>query len=448
LTYVTAAGETAPSPVGTAFETIAGTQTAVIPIFQPTDPRVVAQKIYRSTTSPSTAGANMPYRFVMGVTGAGQFNDISADASLPTAALPITSTADTGEGANVTLPTSADPRIVARRLYRKDGGGEYRLVAHIGDNTTTTYADTLPATGGQIAPTVNRVTTGAVTVTVPIGPAGTVRRRIFRTASGGSDARELGVLNDNTTTTTTDRAPDTALGGSPLPAEGIPGIPGFPAGVPAPTPAGSTTLELDTLTGIPAAGWMLVEEQVIRYSGTTTSGGRLYLTGIPASGVGAITADILAGTVVSTTPALVGVVPAVPVSIGDAVQLIVQVDDAAAQAALAAVEGGDGIVEHYIQDRRLSEAGARARGTAELELFKTVELRLSYVTWDLATVSGRTVHVDLPAPTNLVGDFLIQQVTIDDVGTALDTAPRRSVSASTTRFSFDDVLNRLLMGDV
>jgi hypothetical protein len=58
------------------------------------------------------------------------------------------------------------------------------------------------------------------------------------------------------------------------------------------------------------------------------------------------------------------------------------------------------------------------------------------------------VHVALPAPTNLTGDFLIQRVTIDDVAYAAGTYPRRVVDASTTRFSFDDVLNRVLLGQV
>jgi hypothetical protein len=133
------------------------------------------------------------------------------------------------------------------------------------------------------------------------------------------------------------------------------------------------------------------------------------------------------------------------VTLGDAVQLLAQVDDVPAQTAMAAVEGGDGIIEHYIQDRRLSEAGAIARGTAELTLFKQIETQVTYTTHDPNTRSGRTVHMDLPAPTNLVGDFLIQKVTIDDVSIAKNWYPKRTVEASTTRFSFDDVLSRLLM---
>jgi len=144
-------------------------------------------------------------------------------------------------------------------------------------------------------------------------------------------------------------------------------------------------------------------------------------------------------------PELFGVAPVARASQGDTVQLLVQVDDVPAQNALAALDGSDGVIEHYIQDRRLSEAGARARALADLELFKNPETRVAYTTHDPNTRSGRTVHVDLPAPTSLVGDFLIQKVTIADVSIAKNWYPSRAVDASTTRFSFDDVLARLLM---
>jgi hypothetical protein len=419
------------------------------------DARVTGRRVYRSSANPDQsqqAVAVFPWHHVIDIPDntSSQYTDRAADSELATATLPAFSTAnDVGEAATATVPTSSDPRVVGRRLYRQDGAGGFRLVADLKDNATTTYNDVVVGGGGELAPTVNAITTGAILVSaIATGPAGTTRRRLFRTVAGGSQWRELLTLNDNTTTTYTDKDPDSALGGAPLPAQGLPGSPGGAGGVAPPTAAGATTIELDSLAGIPAAGWILVETQVIRYTGTSTAAGRFFLTGIPAAGPGAITADLLAGTVVSTAPALVGVAPAQRVTIGDDVNLIVYVDDLAAQAALAAVEGGDGIIEHYIQDRRLSEDGARARGLAELALFKTIETRLTYTTHDPEARSGRTVHVALPAPTNLTGDFLIQRVTIDDVAYAAGTYPRRVVDASTTRFSFDDVLNRVLLGQV
>lgn len=434
--FLTASGETSSS--GFQSVTLAGIQTAVqLAVATSTDPRVRGRRIYRNSV-----GAVPPWRHVGDLfdNTTTAFVDGNADAFLPVIILPQSSTANDPIAAQVYPPTSPDPRVVGRRIYRKDGGGEFRFVTEIRDNVTTTYNDTVVGGGsGALAPNVNRITTGAVTLSaIPTGPPGTVRRRLFRTANAGSEYRELYAINDNTTTILTDTTPDANLGGSPLPSQG-----GTGAGAP-PTGEGSPTILVDTLAGFPPAGWVVVEEQLIRYASTSTAGG-LFLTGIPASGPGAITAAIPAGTVVEASPALVGVAPVVPVTLGDAVQLIAQVDDVPAQTAMAAAEGGDGVIEHYIQDRRLSESGARARGLAELELFKAIELRLSYTTHDPKTRSGRTIHVDLPAPTNVVGDFLIQRVTLDDVSFAKNRHPTRAVEASSTRFSFDDVLNRLLM---
>jgi hypothetical protein len=276
---------------------------------------------------------------------------------------------------------------------------------------------------------------------ISIGPAGTARRRIFRTKSGGSEYREVTAIQNNTATTFTDTEADSTLGGAPQAPQG---------GAAPPTAIGATTLQVSDLTPFSASGgWVLAGEQPIRYTGTSSTGG-FFLTGIPASGPGSITATIPVGDPIVAAPALVGVAPLtgtdpLALAVDADIQLLAVVDDAAAQSALAALEGGDGIVEHYIQDRRLSEAGARARGLAELALFKQVEVRISYLTYDEKTRSGKTVHVDLPAPTDLTGDFLIQQVTIDQVSFAKNFMPRRRVEASSTRFTFDQVLQRLLL---
>ena len=62
----------------------------------------------------------------------------------------------TADQASLTaIPTSIDPQVVARRVYRdSDGDGIFRLVTTIPDNTTTTYTDDTPtaALGGAIAP--------------------------------------------------------------------------------------------------------------------------------------------------------------------------------------------------------------------------------------------------------------------------------------------------------
>ena len=409
------------------------------------DNRVIGRRLYRAHIAGFPSVVAPPWRHVVDIMNNDpnvNYVDGVADADLPVRTLPTWSTAGgAAEAAIVSLAVSGDPRVTRRRLYRKDDDGEYKLVTEIPNNTTTTYTDrSAVGSGGAMMPTTSTITTGAVQVSnIPLGPAGTARRRLFRTSAGGTELRELVQLADNVTTSYVDGESDATLGGSPLPSQGGGGGTTAP-----PTSAGSGYIQIDDLTGFPASGWVLVGEQLIRYTATSASGG-FFLVGIPGSGVGAIAADIPAGTVLTAAPALVGVAPVVAVTLGDAVQLIAQVDDVPAQQAIAAIEGGDGVIEHYIQDRRLSESGAIARGRAELELFKTIETQLSYTTHDPETRSGRTVHVDLPAPTNITGDFLIQRVTIDDVSYAKNFYPRRSVDASTTRFSFDDVLNRMIL---
>lgn len=142
--------------------------------------------------------------------------------------------------------------------------------------------------------------------------------------------------------------------------------------------------------------------QVMSASGTAQ------LVGVPATGVGSITAGINAG---------------------DDINLFVQCDDATAQTTLAALEGGDGIHEHYIQDRRLSIAGATARGTAELTLGKDADEVCTLVSEDPYMISGRTITIS--ALSGISTSVLIQQVRI--FWEAGRKAPQRDVTA-TNRF--------------
>jgi hypothetical protein len=146
------------------------------------------------------------------------------------------------------------------------------------------------------------------------------------------------------------------------------------------------------------------------------------LTGIPASGAGAIQYAIAEG---------------------DAVNILVTVNDTAAQATLAALIGGDGIVEEYVQDRRLSATECTARGQAILDLRSTVEGSLTYRCRDKRTRSGLTITIAIAGTTNISGAFKIQQVTIHDFTNRIAACyPTFDVQASTTRFSFEDMLRQ------
>ena len=194
---------------------------------------------------------------------------------------------------------------------------------------------------------------------------------------------------------------------------------------------------------------MAASSQMIRYSGRSTTGGAGALTGIPVTGPGAITANILPGTAVVALSTLTGIPASGAGAItqdlvgGEDVNLVVQRDDAARQAALAALIGGDGIQEDWIQDRRLSLAEAAARGDAALELDGDPETRLAWRTRDRTARAGRSVAFDLGAPTSVSGTYQVQRVTISDLGISETVYPLREVEASSKRYSFEDLLRRI-----
>ena len=439
VSFTTATGETIPQGGGTGVTLSGGNNAVQVTTMQvSTDPRVTGKKLYR--TDPTYySGYRLVAALAANVTA---YKDTLAGAGLGTEALQAPTTQQ--DGLQITLsaiPVSADSRVIRRKIYREkfiSGPANFTAPIHVGtvdDNTTTTFIDDGRTTGtGPPATTTARTGRAALT-SIPLGPAGTTARRIYRSNVNGSDLKFLDTLADNTTATYTDTKPDDALGAT------APTVSAWPI------PAGATSIAVtDTAPFSDSGGWLVMGEQTIRYTGRSTTSGPGMLTGIPPTGPGSITAPIIPGDGIAAAGVLV--VPAgIPSALAlDAeVNVLAQVDDGPAQAALAAAEGGDGIVEHYIQDRRLTLAGATARGTADLALFKTVETRVSYTTHDPNTRSGRTVHIALPAPTSITGDFLIQRVSIDDVSIAKNFFPKRSVDASTTRFSFDDVLNRLLM---
>ena len=256
-------------------------------------------------------------------------------------------------------------------------------------------------------------------------------------------------VNDDTTTTYTVDKSDAELG-HVAPEISSVGI--------APGDTSIRVQDLSKFQGAPA--WVNIGNQWVGHTGRSGSSGEGTLTGIPASGDGSIVSDIGAG--VDVIPA--GFVSGVPVSgagaivtdleIGDAVHLYVTRNDATAQTALAALIGGDGIQEDFIQDRRLSETEAQDRGDGVLALHKDPIEAITYTTHDKRTASGKGITVNLGAPTSLSGTFTIQRVTITGLELAAQLAasgamdqlaamPLYQVEASSLRFSLEDILRRL-----
>jgi hypothetical protein len=339
------------------------------------------------------------------------------------------------------IPTSADGRVTARRIYRISvtaGDSSHisnaKLVTTINDNSTTTYADTL-ADGslGAVAPSANTSGNGQIELTnVPAGPSGTTARKVYRSGPGDGNQRFVGTVSGNITTTFTDNVRNDSRG-----AEVLSSITRT-----APAQVSDTSLPVQECSAFSASGgWVLAAGQLIRYTGRSASSGVGTLTGVPSSGIGSITASIAYNTAVVNVPHLTGVTGVLyAINKGEPVNLLVTRNDTAAQTAMAASVGGDGIHEAYFQDRRLSETEANARGDAHLTLAKDPLVTVTYQTRDQTTRAGRTVTFNLGAPTSLTGTFKIQSVTISDFDLLGVKFPMRAVQVSSRRFSLESIL--------
>lgn len=337
--------------------------------------------------------------------------------------------------ADITFVTSADARTVARRLYRKTGAGNGKLIEEIPDNVTTTYRD-VKSDQELGAEAVNTNNSGSAQINVSsiaAGPTGTARRKLYRTKNGGSIYYHVATINDNSTTTFTDNVADENLGDA------------APTASAWRTAAGSTTLTVSDLSQFSEGnGWLRVGNQIVSFTSRAASSGSGNLQGIPASGIGALLADVTAGTPVICLPFLKTSATTLAMNQGDPVALFVQRDDTTAQTALAALEGGDGIHEHPISDEALTTVAlCNARGDAELALFKSPIKSITYASEDQKTRSGKTISVNLSSPTSIVGDFQIQRVTISQIDMASNQPPCYMVEASSSKYSLEDLLRNV-----
>jgi len=113
-------------------------------------------------------------------------------------------------------------------------------------------------------------------------------------------------------------------------------------------------------------------------------------------------------------------------------------------AEVVALEGGDGIHDHYISDGRYLYDTCRARAVTELSLFDSPLERLEYTTTDPHAYAGRPVRVKLNAPWNVDTTLTIQAVTIGPWTQNPKALPvRRVVAASASEADFYTVLRRI-----
>lgn len=265
-------------------------------------------------------------------------------------------------------------------------------------------------------------------------------KKLYRTEGGGAQLKLAATLSA-AQTTTTDSLGDGSLGAN-APTTNTAGMGTLAVA------AGATSIPVSDLAVFPASGWAQSGGQIFRYTGRSASTGSGTLTGIPASGVGSITAEIRSGTIqvvphLSGIPASGAGAIAYDIPSGERVNVYVQVDNSdspTAASALAAMVGGDGVREHTIQDNRWTIESCQAAGEADLALFSYAQTKVTYECRDAASASGKLITILLGAPNNISDTLRIQQVVIDHF--EFFPSLRYTVTATNAKFSLDDLFRR------
>lgn len=150
---------------------------------------------------------------------------------------------------------------------------------------------------------------------------------------------------------------------------------------------------------------------------------------------------------------------------GTAIRLWIEVNDTAAQADLAAREGGDGIHEdmltfsdwtispdvedsgpfpHTRAEAEIASLTARAQGACDAWAWPKESL--SYATRDVNTRVGLMVTFNLVDPP-IVGTFKIQSYIVDQIQINKKLYPRFQVKAAPFKFTFEDFMRKAVLGD-
>jgi DNA-binding transcriptional LysR family regulator len=431
-----------------------GTNTAIAQSVHlsgiPTGPTgVTGRALYRRS-----GGQGLRFVATIAGNGATTYTDTTPNASLGGA--PQGSSTATLQQIPLTAIPLGSSLVTARKVYRtpaNSGGGALKLVATIADNTTTTLVDTVPdAALGAAALTVSTAQAAQVSLSaIPVGAPAVIARVLYRTKAGASQLQLRTTINDNTTQTFLDTAADATLGAN-VPTSDT-SLLAQPAGN---VLIGSPSLPCATVAGfLPTGGWVTAGSQNLRYTGISGTN----LIGIPPSGPGAIAATLSYNTTIVQAAMLNGIpttglgVIKYPILKGDPVNVFVQVDNLAAQAAVRVqLPGSDGIIEDEIQDGRLSYTEGRARCQARLDLLSALDsegkvgvITVSYTCRDVNTIAGATATINLGPPINLRGDFLIQRVGVTQFNIP-NLNPTYTVEASSIRFSAEEMLRLLRQG--
>jgi len=442
-TWVTGAGETLSSPLESF---TAG------PVAAPSSPVGLLATLGAGGSPGMTIGATYTYCFVWG----GEDTTDPTHQTSPSAQSTVVPL-DRGDGISgniqVTIfdaitiqPAEAERLVIYRTLA--NGSTFYRLQSYstpIAPNFFDTTADA-SISGNPTLPAADFTIAQAALSGIAIGPSGTTSRNVYRTVAGGSQLKlQQSIANNTATTGVTDSTADAALTTN-VPTSDTSALT-QPSGQVNP---GETSIVVSgTAFASSTGGWAVIGngQQVIRY--TSFSGGSL--TGIPASGNGAIVAAVTYGSTITAAPSLTGIPASGDGAIlytilkGDPVNILITVNDTTAQAALATQIGGgdDGIQEEYIQDQRLSATECALRANAILLLRGAEENRLRYRCRDPRTRTGLTITFSFAGTMNISGAFKIQTVTISAFSATGTQFPTYTVDASSTKFTFESLLGMI-----
>jgi hypothetical protein len=440
FTWVTGAGETLPSPLANfTTYTLAG----------PSGPPSVDQTVTVYGTNQYNAGDTV--QRVVTYSTASSPTDFTKE-SVPSATASVTAVSPPGSlsglatanGDRVQFFHGNDPSITRVHMWRKVNAGNF-LLAYSASNVPGTFVDLVDssATSADILPAGSGTYQQSALSSIAVGPSGTTSRKVYRTAAGASQLKLLTTIADNTTVTYADSTADGSLGAN-APTSDTSGL-SQPSGQ---VLAGATSL-LVAGTGAfnTGGGWAVLGngQQVIRYTGISGNS----LTGIPASGTGAIVSTVSYNSSVTAAPSLLGIPASGDGSIayniakGDQVNLLVQVDDITAQVAVAALIGGmdAGVIPDYQRDGRIGSIESTARATATLAQHSALDVSLDGNSRDLNMRAGRLWPVTITHPTSVSSSFLVQSVTISGFETTTPpTAPSRSFRAGAAQFSFTDLI--------
>lgn len=355
-------------------------------------------------------------------------------------------------------PTGFVAAVSAVAVYRSDNGGAWFLCAYL----PGLYAGSAPNWWGGLAQSYSSSpagiypTSGVGSVRVNNLPVSTktdiTGRKIYRTVANGAALKLLATIANKTDTAYVDTIADGALGAAPPAAdtsgvkdEGqvLPGATEFPV---------SSTVPFSADVGPGGGGgWVRVGSLPVRYTGIGTG----VLTGVPATGVGSITATVRYGTQVIIQPRLVGIPAAGTGAIvyaikrGDtAIVRLEKQDDAAATAMAVRFNSAvlaDGIIEETISDSRFGLAELADQIDAMLTERKDPHRTVVFTTRDESCEVGRLITIDISTP-SIHGTYRIQRVTFSEIaitGGRAMVAPLRRVEATNKLFTFTDLLRQL-----